>query len=96
MTKQNIIDHLTYNCGLHRASAITAVNGIMDVVTQAIVKGEDVTLRGFGTFKVVTLAEKIGRNINNGTPIIIPAHRAVKLKLCNELKALLNTPPESL
>lgn len=91
MTKQDIIDHLTYNCGLHRSSAIEAVNGTINCISKALVEGNDVTLRGFGTFKSVNVAEKIGRNITAGTQIVIPAHRSVKLVLSKELKDQLNS-----
>lgn len=90
MTKQDIIDHLTYSCGLHRSSAIHAIEGIIDVISGSLARGEAVTLRGFATFKPVQLAEKIGRNITVGTPVIIPAHRSVKLVLSKELKEKLN------
>lgn len=86
MTKQDIIDHLTHNCGLHRASAISAADGFIAAISDALARGEAVTLRGLATFKPVTLAEKMGRNISTGEPVAIPAHRAVKLVLSKELK----------
>lgn len=90
MTKQDIIDHLTYRCGLHRSSAIHAVEGVIDAISDSLEKGEPVTLRGFATFKPVEVAEKLGRDINNNKPVVIPAHRAVKLVLSKELKDKLN------
>lgn len=91
MTKQDIVDHLTSKCGLHRSSAIAAVNGILEAITNSLKGGEDVTLRGFATFKVKNVAEKIGRNIGANTPVKIPAHKTVKLVLSNELKNNLNS-----
>lgn len=91
MTKQDIIEHLTHNCGLHRSSAIAAVNGVFDAITTSLKSGEDVTLRGFATLKVKNVAEKIGRNIGANTPVTIPAHRTVKLVLSNDLKNALNS-----
>lgn len=90
MTKQDIIDHLTNDRGLHRSSAIRAVDGVIDAISDSLVRGEAVTLRGFATIKPVTVAEKMGRNMNNDTPVVIPAHRAVKLVLSKELKDKLN------
>lgn len=94
MTKQDIIEHLTYNCGLHRSSAIAAVNGVFDAITTSLKSGEDVTLRGFATLKVRIVAEKIGRNIGANKPIKIPAHKTVKFKISNELKNALNNGNE--
>lgn len=91
MTKQDIIDHLTSNCGLHRSSAIRAVDGVLNSVSDALARGEAVTLRGFATIKPVEKAEKIGRIISTDTPVVIPAHRSAKLVLSKELKEKLNS-----
>lgn len=90
MTKQDIIDHLTLDCGLHRSSAIRAVEGVINSISGALARGEAVTLRGFATIKSVDVAEKVGRNIATGTPVVIPAHRSVRLILSKELKEKLN------
>ena len=91
MTKQDIIDYLTNDCGLHRSSAIRAVNGVITSISDALARGEAVTLRGFATIKPVNVARKIGRNISAGSTIVIPAHRSVKLVLSKELKDKLNS-----
>lgn len=91
MTKQDIIDYLTNDCGLHRASAIRAVDGVINAISSALAHQQAVTLRGFGTLKPIDKAEKIGRNIKTDQPIVIPAHRSVKLIVSKELKALLNS-----
>lgn len=91
MTKQDIIDHLTNNCGLHRSSAIHAADGFIGAVSDALTRGEAVTLRGFGTIKPVQLASKPARNLNTGETVIIPARRSVKIILSKELKEKLNS-----
>ena len=91
MTKQDIIDHLTDNCGLHRSSAIRAVEGVIGVISDSFARGENVYLRGFGTLEVKTTKEKKARNINAGTTLLIPAQRTVKFKLSNELKKRMNS-----
>lgn len=91
MTKQDIIDHLTYDCGLHRSSAIRAIEGVLGAISDSLARGEAVTLRGFATIKPVELAEKIGRNISADKPMVIPAHRSAKLVLSKELKEKLNS-----
>jgi DNA-binding protein HU-beta len=90
MTKQDIIDFLTYNKGLHRSSAIAAIEGTLEAIATSLASGKDVTLRGFGTFHVATTAQKVGRNIAAGTPVTIPSRRTVKLVLAKDLKAKLN------
>lgn len=94
MTKQDIIEYLTHNRGLHRSSAIAAVNGVLEAIINSLKSGEEVTLRGFATFKVKNVAEKIGRNIGANTSVTIPAHRTVKFKISKELKNTLNNGTE--
>lgn len=90
MTKQDIIDHLTNSCGLHRASAIRAVEGVMETISASLARGEAVTLRGFGTFAVAQREERSAIDFKTKAPIVIPAHRSVKFKISKELKNLLN------
>lgn len=91
MTKQDIIDHLTNDCGLHRSSAIRAVEGVINSISDALARGEAVTLRGFATIKTVDKSEKIGRNLNTGDAVVIPAHRSAKFIISKELKDKLNS-----
>ncbi len=86
MVKQDIIEHLTHNCGLHRSSAITAVEGMMEIISRSLMKGENVYLRGFGTFKLRRASEKLARDINAGRPITVPAHNTVKFIPATQLK----------
>lgn len=86
MTKEQIVDKLTFEHGLHRSSAIKAVNGLISILVGSLSSGEDVTLRGFGSFKVREVAERVGRDLNKGEQVIIPAHKAVKFVAGKELK----------
>ena len=90
MTKQDIIDYLTDDCGLHRSSAIRAVDGVIGAISDSLARGEAVTLRGFATIKPIDKAEKIGRDMSADKPVVIPAHRSAKLVLSKELKEKLN------
>lgn len=91
MIKQDIIDHLTNDCGLHRSSAIRAVDGVINSISGSLARGEAVTLRGFATIKPVRIAERVGRNPATGEPVAIPAHSSAKLVLSKELKEKLNS-----
>lgn len=89
-TKQDLVEHLTHNCGLFRATAIKAVDGIVAKIAESLTNGEDVSLRGFGTFRTYEVSERNGRNVRTGAPITIPAHTTVKFKPGAELKNKLN------
>jgi DNA-binding protein HU-beta len=56
------------------------VESLMNEVKNALEAGENVYLRGFGSFIIKTRAEKTGRNISKNTTIKIPAHNIPAFK----------------
>lgn len=56
MNKTELIDALAGKSGLTKADAGRAVDGVMEIITEALAKGESVTLVGFGTFAVGELS----------------------------------------
>lgn len=90
MTKQDIVDHIVDNTALSRSQAIAATDSVIEAIANSLVKSESVYIRGFATFKAVTTAPKKGRDINNGTPLLIPAKNTARLVLSKELKQRMN------
>lgn len=86
MTKQQLIEQISERTGLRRSEAKKAVEGAMQVISQALAIGDNVYLRGFGTFAVRNAKQKKARIIASGEECTIPAHRAVKFKPSKELK----------
>lgn len=80
MTKADIVADIAEGTGLERAEALIAVEAFMKSVKQSLAKGQNVYLRGFGSFIVKERAEKTGRNISKNTTIIIPAHNIPAFK----------------
>jgi DNA-binding protein HU-beta len=80
MTKADIVADIAEETGLERAEALKAVESFMNAIKASLVKGENVYLRGFGSFVVKERAEKTGRNISKNTTIIIPAHNIPSFK----------------
>ena len=66
------------------------IKAFMEAVKTAMQKGENVYLRGFGSFVVKKRAQKTGRNISKNTTIVIPAHYIPSFKpakvFVNEVK----------
>src|SRR5579864_8452461 len=73
MNKTEFIAEVAKQTGLPHAKADEAVNAVLDVLTQALTKGEKVTLTGFGSFEVRHRAARPGRNIRTQEKITIPA-----------------------
>jgi DNA-binding protein HU-beta len=74
MTKADIINDISEKTGIEKVAVQASVEAFMKSVRNSMVSGENVYLRGFGSFIVKRRAEKTGRNISKNTTIIIPAH----------------------
>ncbi len=80
MTKADIVADIADETGLEKAEALKAVEAFMTSIKKSLSKGQNVYLRGFGSFIVKERAEKTGRNISKNTTIIIPAHNIPAFK----------------
>ena len=75
MTKAELVNAISEKTGIEKNIALQCVEATMKVIKQTMGSGENVYLRGFGSFIVKRRAKKIGRNISKNTAIDIPAHR---------------------
>ena len=80
MTKADIVADIAEGTGLERVEALKAVEAFMTSIKSSLANGQNVYLRGFGSFIVKTRAEKTGRNISKNTTIKIPAHNIPAFK----------------
>ncbi|MCM1079117.1 MAG: integration host factor subunit beta [Bacteroidales bacterium] len=94
MTKTEIVEHIINTTTLSRSQAQTAVECVINAITDSLTKGESVYLRGFATIKAHTTKERKARNINKGTTMTIPAQRTVKFQLSRQLKNRMNNKTE--
>ena len=85
MNKAELIKAMAGNADMTKADAAKELNAFLEVVTDALKRGEKVTLVGFGTFSVTERAARMGINPTNKQPIEIPAKKAVKFKAGTEL-----------
>lgn len=86
MTKVDIVNEIARTTGIDKPSILSVVEQFMTVVKDSLAHGENVYLRGFGSFIVKTRAEKTARNISKNTTIIIPAHNIPAFKPANSFK----------
>ena len=80
MTKADIVNENAKTTGIDKVAVLETVEKFMDVVKDSLANGENVYLRGFGSFIVKTRSEKTARNISKGTTIIIPEHKIPAFK----------------
>ncbi len=74
MTKAEIVSNISDKTGVEKADVLATVEAFMSEVKGSLERGNNVYLRGFGSFIIKTRAEKTGRNISKNTTIKIPAH----------------------
>ncbi|MCQ2278368.1 MAG: integration host factor subunit beta [Bacteroidales bacterium] len=74
MTKAEIVSEIASKTGIEKIAIQTIIEEFMNVVKENMSAGENVYLRGFGSFIVKKRAEKIGRNISKNTSVVVPAH----------------------
>lgn len=86
MTKAEIANEIAKATGIDKAAVVTVIEQFMTVVKDSLAHGENVYLRGFGSFIVKTRAEKTARNISKNTTIVIPAHNIPAFKPANSFK----------
>jgi len=74
MTKADLVTDISEKTGVEKIAVQATIETFMQSVIDAMESGENVYLRGFGSFIVKKRAEKTGRNISKNTTIIIPEH----------------------
>ena len=91
MVKSELIHKL---CNLHPNMIKKDIEKILDIVfseiTDALCRGENIEIRGFGTYKVVNRKARQGRNPKNSETVQIPAKKAIKWKMSKILYNKLN------
>jgi len=80
MTKADIVSKISDQTGIEKIAVQATVEAFMDSVKLSLTEGNNVYLRGFGSFIVKERAEKTGRNISKNASIIIPAHNIPAFK----------------
>ena len=80
MNKGELIEEVANQTGLTKRASGEAVTAITSVITDALARGEKVTLVGFGTFQIMQRKARRGRNPQTGETIQIPAKDVPKFK----------------
>jgi len=80
MNKTELIEAVATHSNTTKAQTTTLLNGLLEVIQDAIASGNDVQLVGFGTFSVTERAAREGHNPATGVPMTIPAKKVVKFK----------------
>ena len=90
MKKEDIVRELVKHTELTKPQAEHAIEALVEIVSEALIKGEPIMLRGFGTIKTVQRAAKPARDIGKGKMIMLPPRKQVKFVAYNELNERVN------
>ena len=80
MTKADTVTSISDQLGIDKTDVQATVESFMKEIKDSLEGGENVYLRGFGSFIIKTRAEKTGRNISKNTAVKIPAHNIPAFK----------------
>ena len=90
MNKNDLIAVVAETSGLSKGDATKATDAVLDAITAALKKGDEIRIVGFGTFLVSARAATEGRNPRTGETIQIPASKQPKFKAGKALKDAVN------
>ena len=85
MNKGDLVDKMSKDAKITKASAEKALDSFLDGVSKTLKKGGKVTLVGFGTWSVSKRKARKGRNPQTGKEIKIPAKKVAKFKAGKKL-----------
>lgn len=91
MNKAELIAAVAEKAGTSIAETKSAVDATLEVITEELRSGGDVTLIGFGAFRVKDRPERQGRNPQTGEPMTISAAKIVSFKVGSSLKDAVNS-----
>lgn len=74
MTKAEVVSQICEKTGIERADVSETVERFLEVIKEAMAKGENVYIRGFGSFVNKRRAPKLARNILANETMLVPAH----------------------
>lgn len=86
MTKAELISSVAKKTGIEKSVIASVIEASMDSIKETMAEGDNIYLRGFGSFILKNRAEKVARNISKNTTITIPAHRIAAFKPAKEFQ----------
>jgi integration host factor subunit beta len=94
MIKADLINKISQELNIPKQEAEEGVNLFFETIREAILRGEEIEIRGFGSFRFRNRAPRKGRNPKTGEKVDVPPKKIPYFKMGKELKALLNQSVE--
>lgn len=86
ITRNDLANRLREHFGFTTADAYKLVDVIFDEIQESLINGEEVKFAGFGSFKILSKPERMGRNPKTGESAVISARRVASFRPCTEFR----------
>jgi len=90
MIKADLINIIAKEMDISRQEAETGVNLFFEILKEALLRGEEIELRGFGSFRFRQRNPRSGRNPRTGEPVKVPSKKVLYFKPGKLLKEMIN------
>lgn len=91
MTKSELIELIAERTNITKSRAESVVNCIFDTMSDALVRGDGIEIRGFGSFTIRSYKPYVGRNPRTNKPVPVGAKKLPFFKVGKDLKDLVNS-----
>jgi integration host factor beta subunit len=90
MIKADLINRIAHEMEISKQEAETGVNLFFETIKDALQRGEEIELRGFGSFRFRSRDARAGRNPRTGEPVQVPPKKVLYFKPSKLLKNMIN------
>lgn len=90
ITRNDLAETLRSKFGLTASDSYKLIDLLFDEIGQSLIKGEEVKIAGFGSFKILTKSARMGRNPKTCEPAVISARRVASFRPSNEFRKLVS------
>jgi integration host factor subunit beta len=90
MIKADLVTRISQELNIPKQEAEEGVNLFFEAIKDALLKGEEIEIRGFGSFRFRTRTSRSGRNPRTGEPVDVPPKRVLYFKPSKLLKEMIN------
>jgi nucleoid DNA-binding protein len=90
VTKKEIVDEIAARTGLTQVDTKVVVECFLDSITDALVAGRRIEIRGFGRFKIRQIKPRMARNPKTGEPVMVQEGFKPVFEVSKELKKIIN------
>ncbi|HMZ45478.1 MAG TPA: HU family DNA-binding protein [Chitinophagaceae bacterium] len=91
MRKSDLINNISEKTGIPKVDVLVTVETLLKEIKQSLISGENIYIRGFGSFITKKRAAKIGRNIKKNSAVHIPEHYIPAFKPAKEFVSEVKT-----